>query len=303
MAFTELSFNILAFVLGFLIVVLTIPPILNVAKAKSLFDTPGGRKIHTHEIPPLGGVAIFIGFSFSTVFALGDQSFASLRYYFIAVFLMLAIGLKDDLIGISAIKKFTIQFLAALLLVTLGNVNITNLHGLFGVYEINYFAGALLSLFTILSIVNAFNLIDGIDGLASGLSILASFSFGIWFFLAGFTQYSIVSFALTGSLSAFFLFNVFGKANKLFMGDTGSLFVGLVIAIYKIKFCEYNLISNIPNALDSAPVISFAIVMVPLIDVMRVMAIRVFAGKSPFAADKRTTSTTNYSYWCPIICW
>lgn len=285
MILTELFNNILAFILGLTIVVAAIPSILKIARKKELFDSPDFRKIHKQSVPPLGGVAIFMGFIFSATFLSDDYSFISLKYIILGVILLLAVGLKDDLIGISPFKKFFIQFLAVIMLIFMGNIHITNMHGLFGFYEINTVAGALLTLFILLTIVNAFNLIDGIDGLASGLGMLAALAFGTWFFFAGFTNYAIISFALMGSLGGFFLFNVFGHKNKLFMGDTGSLFVGLIIAVLTVKFNEFNAGGNFPYSLHSAPVVSFAVVMVPLIDVLRVMTIRIFNEKSPFAAD------------------
>jgi len=200
--------------------------------------------------------------------------------------LMLTIGLKDDLIGISARKKFSIQLLAAGMIIVFGNVRLTNLHGLFGVYEVNAIIGGILTLFVLLSIVNAYNFIDGIDGLASGLGMLASLTFGTWFFLSGFNQYAIISFTLMGSLGGFFLYNVFGHKNKLFMGDTGSLFVGLIIAILVVKFNEFNVANTAPHALNTAPVFSFAIVIVPLIDMLRVIVIRLLNGWSPAKGDR-----------------
>src|SRR5680860_30651 len=136
-------------------------------------------------------------------------------------------GLKDDILEISAKKKLVVQIVAAGILITLGDVRFTNLHGILGIHEINYFAGIICTLFVILLIINAYNLIDGIDGLASGLAIVSGTVFGVWFYLAGHIQFSILSFALVGSLSGFFLFNVFGHKNKLFMGDNGSLVIGL----------------------------------------------------------------------------
>jgi UDP-N-acetylmuramyl pentapeptide phosphotransferase/UDP-N-acetylglucosamine-1-phosphate transferase len=136
-----------------------------------------------------------------------------------------------------------------------------------------------------LAIINSFNLIDGIDGLAAGLSILAAFVFGSWFFIAGQIQFSIMSFALVGSLSGFFLFNVYGKKNKLFMGDTGSLMIGLIISTLVIKFNEFNIIHNSEFVIGAAPAVSFAIIIVPLIDTLKVMSIRIYKGKSPFTPD------------------
>lgn len=286
MLFTELFLSILAFSLSFSLVILSIPPIMRVAKAKKLYDSFDDRKLHTQAIPPLGGIGIFLGFILSTIIATDGYTFDSLKYIIASVILMFFIGLKDDLLNISARKKFAVQVFAAMLLITLGNFHISNLHGLFGFYQINYAFGTLLTLFVMVAVINAFNLIDGIDGLASGLGILASFIFGTWFLLAGYTRFAIMSYALAGSLAGFFLFNVFGNKNKLFMGDTGSLVIGLVISALVIKFNEFNVAKLAPYAIGAAPSVSFAIVIVPLIDTLRVMTIRLSNGKSPFSPDR-----------------
>ena len=285
MLFTELFLSILAFTLALSIVILSIPPIMKVAKAKHLFEPFDERKIHTKIVPPLGGVAIFIGFVISTIISTDGYTFDGLKYIIAAVILMFFIGLKDDLMAISARKKFTVQVFASILLITLGNFQIQNLHGFLGIYEVNFVVGTILTLFLILTIVNAYNLIDGIDGLASGLAILASVFFGAWFFMAGFVQYSIMAFAMAGSLTGFFFFNVFGNKNKLFMGDTGSLVVGMIMAVIVIKFNEFNITSNTAYFIEASPSVSFAVVIVPLLDTLRVMTIRLLNGKSPFSPD------------------
>jgi UDP-N-acetylmuramyl pentapeptide phosphotransferase/UDP-N-acetylglucosamine-1-phosphate transferase len=134
-------------------------------------------------------------------------------------------------------------------------------------------------------IINAFNLIDGIDGLASGLAMIAATAFGSWFFIAGNIQFSILSFALVGSLAGFFIYNVFGHRNKLFMGDTGSLIIGLVISALVVKFNEFNINNTEVFAIKAAPSVSFAIIIVPLIDTLRVMTIRIYNKLSPFSPD------------------
>lgn len=281
----EFYLILLAISLGFLLVVISIPPILRVAREKKLFDTIDKRKIHTTPVPPLGGVAIFIGFVLSTIVATDGYSFDSLKYIIASIILMFFIGLKDDLLVISARKKFVVQIFAAMLLIIMGNLQISNLHGMFGIYEIQSALGVFLTLFIILAIVNAYNLIDGIDGLASGLAIFASSLFGGWFFIVGQIQFAIMSFALAGSLVGFFLFNVFSKKNKLFMGDAGSLVIGLIISAIIIKFNEFNIVKTGQYSVIAAPAVSFSLVMVPLIDTFRVITIRLWNKKSPFYPD------------------
>lgn len=275
-----------ALIISFILVVISIPPILRVARAKHLFDYNDERKIHKGAIPPLGGIAIFIGFVLSTIVATDGYTFDNLKYIIASVILMFFIGLKDDLLNISAKKKLMVQIFAAVVLVTLGNVRFTSWQGIFGVHELPYFASVIFSIFVLIVIVNSYNLIDGIDGLASGLAILAGGVFGVWFFLAGEIQFAIMSFALVGSLSGFFLFNVFGNTNKLFMGDTGSLVIGLIISTLVIKFNEFNIVKTTPFAIGAAPAVSFAIIIVPLIDTLRVMGIRIMQKRSPFSPDK-----------------
>ena len=281
----ELFLTLGAFFLGLIIVLIVVPPIVRVAQQKKLFEPFDKRKIHTKIVPPLGGVAIFIGFVLSSIIATDGLSFDSLKYIIASVILMFFIGLKDDLLNISARKKLIVQIFAAIILITLGNVRLTNLHGIFGTYEIGYISSFTLTLFAMVVIINAYNLIDGIDGLASGLTIMAASMFGVWFFLAGQVQFSIMSFALVGSLAGFFLFNVFGHKNKLFMGDTGSLILGLVISALVVKFNEFNIVKTVPFAIGAAPAVSFAIISIPLIDTIRVMSIRISQRKSPFTAD------------------
>ena len=281
----DLILTIGAFIIGFLLVMISIPPIIRVANAKHLFEPFEERKIHTKIIPPMGGVAIFIGFTISSIIATDGISFDALKYIIASVIIMFFIGLKDDLMDISARKKLMVQIFAAVILITLGNVRFTHLHGILGTEEIGYITSIILSIFAMVVIINAFNLIDGIDGLASGLAMFSASAFGVWFLIAGNTQFSILSFALVGSLAGFFIYNVFGHKNKLFMGDTGSLIIGLVISALVVKFNEFNINTSVSYAIEAAPAVSFAVIIVPLIDTLRVMTIRIYNKKSPFSAD------------------
>lgn len=281
----ELVLIIGALLLAFVLVMITIPPIIRIAHTKKLFEPFEERKVHTEVVPPLGGVAIFIAFILSTVIATDGLSFDSLKYIIAAVIIMFFIGLKDDILVISARKKFLVQVFASILLIALGNIRFTNLHGIFGIYEIGYLTSISFTLLTMLGIINAFNLIDGVDGLASGLAIVASIIFGIWFYMTENYQLAIMSFALVGSLSGFFIFNVFGKKNKLFMGDTGSLIIGIVVSTLVVKFNELNLVAD-SLAYSSAPAFSFAVISIPIVDTLRVITIRLLHGRSPFSPDQ-----------------
>ncbi len=281
----SIIYSILGFLLGFSIVYLTIPPLIRVSIAKHLYDTPNERKASKVVVPTLGGVAIFIGFILSTIIATDGFNFGELKYLIAAVLIMFFVGLKDDMMDISAMKKLSVQLLTAIILIVIGNFRFTNLQGAFGVYEINYAVSFFLTLFIMIAIINAFNLIDGIDGLASGISIVISAAFGTWFILAGHQEYGIMCFSLTGSLIGFFIFNVFGKKNKIFMGDSGSLVLGVAMVILVIKFNEFNINQTLPYAINAAPAVSIGILIVPIIDTLRVFFIRLSERRSPFAPD------------------
>lgn len=272
--------------MSFILVILSIPAILRIARAKQLYEPFEERKIHKQLVPPFGGVAIFIGFLFTTIITSYQIDFNSLKYVVVATAIMFFVGLKDDLIIISPSKKFLIQVWAALVLIVLGDFRFTSLHGLLGIHEINYAFSVFISLFFIIAVTNAFNLVDGIDGLASGLAVVGLLVLGIWFVLTGNYGLAIVCAALIGSLLAFFLFNVFGVSNKLFMGDSGSLIIGIVISVLIIKFNEINLLQENIYVLRAVPAISLSIIIVPVIDLMRVMTIRIVNRKSPFKPDR-----------------
>lgn len=276
-----------AFVISFILVLLTIRSILEVASVRNLYDEPNIRKIHNSKVCAFGGVAIFMSFIVTTIVATDGYSFDSLKYIIAAVILMFFIGLKDDLLLGSVKNKLVVQLFAAVLLITLGNIRFTSFQGLFQIYEIDYFTSVLFSAFVIVVIINVYNLVDEIDGLASGLAMMSASVFGIWFYLLGQIQFSIMSFALVGSLGGFSLFNVFWKSKKLFMGDSGSLIMGLIISTLTIKFNEFNIVKSSAFSIANAPAVSLAILVIPLIDTIRVMTFRLWLKKSPFSPDKR----------------
>lgn len=278
-------YSLLGFLLGLGIVVFTIPPLIRVSFAKHLYDTPNHRKVSKVVVPTLGGVAIFLGFILSTIIATDGYIFEELKYLIAAVIIMFFIGLKDDLMDISAVKKLTVEIATACILIIMGDIRFTNLQGAFGIHEINYATSFVLTLVTMIGLINAFNLIDGIDGLASGISIVISSVFGTWFILAGHPAYGIMCFSLMGTLIGFFLFNVFGKKNKIFMGDTGSLILGVVMVIVVIRFNELNINQNLPYAIHAAPVVLLGILIIPIIDTLRVIVIRLSEKRSPFSPD------------------
>ncbi len=275
-----------SFIIAFGVTYIVIPSIIKVSREKHLFDQPNSRKSHTSAVPTLGGAAVFLGLVLPTTL-FGDLSFEhELKYIITGLLILFFTGIKDDILVISARKKLIAEILAISIIVILGNIRVTSFHGFLGIEEIPYIGSILFTIFMFVVIINGFNLIDGIDGLASGVGILTISCLGIWFILIGDSSYAAFSFSTVGALAAFFRYNVFSKMNKIFLGDTGSLIIGLIISIFTICFLESNLTSSIGAMHLSAPAIAIGLLIVPLIDTLRVFILRLIVGKSPFTADR-----------------
>lgn len=273
---------LLSTALAFIITLFAIPIIIQVARDKKLFDEPDERKVHKMVIPTLGGLGIFAGFIMATLMGVPSMS-AELQYFAAASIVIFFLGIKDDILVLSAAKKFIGQLIAAGIIIKFGGVQITNMHGFLGIYEIPHLTSILFTLFTVIVIINSFNLIDGVDGLAGSLGLLTSLIFGSYFFYIHQLMYSVIAFALAGSLVAFLIYN-FSPA-KIFMGDTGSLLIGLINSIMVVKFI--NIAGTAPDLpLTSSPAIGFAILIVPLFDTLRVFALRILDRRSPFSPDR-----------------
>lgn len=275
-----------------------IPQILLIAFRKNLFDTPDPRKIHKTEVPRLGGIAFFpaILFALLLLFGLGTLSkdvsiqlrihnnLQPLCFTGCGAIILYLTGMADDLVGVKYRAKFVMQTIAAALVIVSG-IRIGNLHGFLGVYELPLAASILLTGLLIVFIINAINLIDGIDGLASGLSAIACLFYAYVFLRSNLCIFSAVAMATLGALLPFFMFNVFGNANKhkkIFMGDTGALTIGLLLSVMSIETCSIEWMNNSANT----AVVAFAPLLIPCMDVVRVYLHRLKAGKSPFLPDK-----------------
>ncbi len=270
--------------LAFLITFFSIPVIIEVAKEKKFFDEPDERKVHNAVIPTLGGLGIFAGFIVATLMGVPPGPVSILQYFMAAIMVIFFLGIKDDILILSATKKFIGQLVAAAIIIKFGGVQLTNMHGFLGLYEIPHTASILLTLFTIVVITNSFNLIDGVDGLAGCLGLLTSTIFGSYFLATSQLMYAVMAFSLSGSLIAFLIYN-FSPA-KIFMGDTGSLLIGLLNSVFVIKFIGFASDPTFGFVLDSAPALGFAILIVPLFDTLRVVSLRIINRRSPFSPDR-----------------
>ena len=269
---------------SFIITFLAIPVVLQVAEKKKLYDIPDERKVHTRLVASLGGVGIFGGFILASLLSIQGQFNFEFQYFFAAAIVIFFLGLKDDLMILSASKKFIGQIIAASILIHLGGIRLDSMYGLFGFEQVPEGFGLALSYLTIIVVINSFNLIDGVDGLAASLGILTMVVFGAYFFAINMQAYALLSFSLAGSLIAFMIFN--HHPAKIFMGDSGSLMIGLVNSILVIKFINVAHEPSVAIPITSSVAIGFSILIVPLLDTLRVFSVRILNGKSPFTPDR-----------------
>ena len=269
---------------AFIITFLAIPVILQIAEQKKLYDIPDERKVHTRPVASLGGVGIFGGFLLAALLSIQGYLNPEFQYFFAAALVIFFLGLRDDIMILSATKKFIGQIIAASILIHLGGIRLDSMFGLFGFEQVPEGFSLALSYLTIIVVINSFNLIDGVDGLAASLGILSMLVFGIYFFIIDHPAYSLLAFSMAGSLVAFMIFN--HHPAKIFMGDSGSLMIGLVNSILVIKFINMASAPFVTVPITSAVAIGFAILIVPLLDTLRVFSIRIINGRSPFTPDR-----------------
>ena len=287
---------ILVFLTSFIVVLYATPALIKVAVLKRLIDTPSEeRKIHKRSVPTIGGIIIYAGtlFAYALWYNVEDriyydkifQSVNEFKLIIATSLVLFFVGVKDDIIGTAPVKKLFAHIVVALVLVLMGDVRITGMHGIFGVYDIPYWGSVFISIFTYVVVVNAFNLIDGVDGLASGIGFISCMAFGTWFIFANEFPYAALSFALGGALLGFLIFN-FSPA-KIFMGDSGSLVIGMFVCVLAIKMIEYPIQQLDPFWVRvSKPVFAISAIVYPLMDTLRVFVIRAIRGQSPFVADR-----------------
>ena len=271
------EYNILfAFLTSFLTTYLAVPKIIFFADKFRLSDTPGERASHKRTVPIFGSIAIFSGFLFSLLFWAELDKIQFILVSFVIVFF---VGVIDDLLGLTPYKKLIGQIIAILIVIYLGDIKIDNMHGALGIYDLSDFSATLFTIFVVVVIINGFNLIDGVDGLAAGLGILSSFCFGVITFYMNHFDIAIISFSLMGSLLAFLKYN-FNPA-KIFMGDSGSLVVGMILSILAINSIRYGLVFETISFPNKGPLVAIVFLAIPLFDSLRVFLVRIRNGKNP----------------------
>ncbi len=296
----------MGFLTAFFVVLFTMPSLIKVARMKHLVDEPGeGRKLHSRSVPTIGGIIIFaaIIFSYSLWFphARADlagpmanfralyiemgTAYADFKIVIAVMVLLFFIGVKDDIIGFSPVKKLVGHFVVAYILVIMGDIRIRDMHGILGLYALTNEVSIAFSFFTYIVLVNAFNLIDGVDGLAGGIGLISAVAYGFWLYWAGDVALALLAFTLAGALVGFLIFNT--HPARIFMGDSGSLIIGAILSVLAMRVVDHDT-SRLPIWLRTVPTPLFAmsVIAFPLVDTFRVFVVRMARGTSPFQADK-----------------
>ncbi|MEO5563758.1 MAG: MraY family glycosyltransferase [Chitinophagaceae bacterium] len=280
--FHDYKFALLCLVTAFVATLVGIPPIISLIRRYGLYDMPNARKVHSNPVPTMGGVAIVGGMMLALLLWFPFTSEPGQVSFFFSIAVLFGLGIMDDIKDLSAKYKFIIQVGLATL-IALSGIRVQSFDGLFGIYELPLISQYTFTILAIVGITNAFNLVDGIDGLAGGLGFMSLVTLGMFLILSGDSNTALVAFALAGGILAFLYFN-FNPA-RIFMGDTGSLVLGFVVSVLCIRLMQVNVFGNTP-VLQNAPVFVLGIVLIPVFDTVRVFAIRIWKGKSPFEADR-----------------
>ena len=274
--------------------------ILKIAKEKNLVDNPDARKLQKVPVPVVGGLAVFFGLLFGLLCGItmmnlfaGDIGMLSgivsvnrLLPIVLGMSIMLYVGCMDDIMGLSPKARFLIEILVILGLIYSSGISVDSLHGLWGIDEIPSVVAVPLTIFAGVGIINAINMVDGVNGLSSGLCITCSMLFGLQFFCIGDYVNAVLAFSIASSLFLFFIHNVFGNQSRMFIGDAGTMVMGVLMTWFVMCSMHDAGRGMILDYAYCPTAMVVAILSVPVADTLRVMTMRVFHGKSPFSPDK-----------------
>ena len=264
--------------------------ILGIAKQKNLVDNPDARKLQKQPVPVLGGIAVFFGVICATLLACSLANCGKVLPIILAMSMMLYVGAIDDLVELSPRNRIIIEVLAVTGLIFGDGACINSLHGLWGIEAFSWWIGVPLTIFAGVGIINAMNMIDGVNGLSSGLCITFSVFFGIAMFKSRDYPNAMLAFVFAAALIPFLVHNVLGKTSKMFIGDAGTMTMGILMTWFVIQMLRedhnYRWAEYVFHQHLSLVALTLAILAVPVGDTLRVMTLRIIKGRSPFKPDK-----------------
>lgn len=277
----------IAFAVALFVTALIHPRIVRFAKRRNIVDNPNARKLQRTPIPVMGGLAVFFGLVSGLCVSGVFINVNNLLPIIVAMSVMLCVGVVDDVSELSPKLRFLIEIVVVVALIFTTDISLNNLQGLWGYYDLPMWLSVPLTVFAVVGMINAINLIDGVDGLSSGFCMIASLAFGVFFLQVGNMAMVLLTAITLGALMPFFFHNVFGAKSKMFIGDGGSLMMGVVMSSYVVS-----VISMKNEAIAVAPkglglvAFTMAVMAVPVFDTLRVMTMRILRRTSPFHADK-----------------
>lgn len=268
-----------AFLTSLIITYVAIPKVIFFSERYKLNDVTETRVSQERSIPVFGGIAIFSGLLCSLLFW---SDFENIQFIITGLVIVFFVGILDDLLGLTPYKKLIGQILAILIIIYFGDMRIENMQGVLGIGQLSDIWATLFTIFVSIVIINAFNLIDGVDALASGIGVLSAASFGIIAIIMRQYDVAIIAFSLMGALLSFLKYN-FPPA-KVFMGDTGSLLVGMTLSVLAINLTSTGLVTEEFSFPQHGPILAIVFLAIPLFDSLRVFVVRLFKGKNPLSA-------------------
>ena len=276
-----------ATVLGFVINQFFSKKALIIAKRKELFAEVNHRSSHATPTPAFGGISLFVVFICAALTMLGIGSSHSIGFVVLSAFILFMSGLKDDLMGTSARTKLLVQLGTACLVLLNSELTVTHLSGFFGIGEVTPVAGFLISLGFIVFLVNAYNLIDGIDGLAGIIAIIAFSVFGVYYYVNDNSFLVLIIASMIGALVSFLTWNFASSKRKMFMGDTGSLVIGFILAVNALIIIAGQPVNPEPFFVpQNAVIFILTILVIPVLDTLRIIVIRLSNSQKPWVADR-----------------
>ena len=270
--YSNLSFELLSLLIvlqSFVVSYLIIPRIISIVRTKNLMDNPNQRSSHKERTPTMGGVAFFASIVCSLYLLQAHDAYKIGLSLAVGLLILFYIGVKDDLVGVAPSTKIIGQMLAFIFMMDSSELAINSFNGFLGIYELPLWFSYALGAFIIISIVNAFNLIDGINGSASMLGIMIFAAFSFIFYQTKDYYFVLLSLSCIGCLLAFLRYNISNNKSKgIFMGDTGSLLIGLIIGVCTLRFLNLSvddlLLANVKYY--NKFVLIFIILFIPFVD-------------------------------------
>lgn len=281
-------FIFLVFFISLVVSSLIHQPVLHFAQRHNFYDNPEARKLQRSPVPVMGGFVVFIGAIVGSLFYWFRKDCSAIVPVQVAMLVMLIVGAWDDLKKISPVLRLVIEIVVVTALMVVNDYPVNDLQGLWGVHEISPWVAWPLTVFGCVGIINAINMIDGIDGLSSGICIMAIGFFSWWFFITEDFVRAALGVSVIGGLIPFFVMNVFGNKSKMFIGDAGTLMLGVVL-------CDMVMAMLTDGAPETRRLLksdfsrlafALAVLAIPVFDTIRVMLGRISRGESPFAPDK-----------------